>query len=173
MGISQKRDAYFFAGSAPVKWWRRRSGLQSEIFLLGSRLWCCVALLVHLGGALDGFGDAGANIFGADVTFEVGLLHELGGLFARAAKQQGTAGFVKLIGKIFDCAQAGGVDGGHVAQSQDDNGRQGIQRIENISELVRGAEEKRAMNAEDSDVIGKVLTLQDVDAAVFDVIACD
>jgi hypothetical protein len=31
-----------------------------------------VALLVYLGGALEGFGDAGADIFSADVAFEVG-----------------------------------------------------------------------------------------------------
>ncbi len=78
---------------------------------------------------------------------------------------------MKLVGKIFDSAKAGGVDGGHIAQAQDDNGRQGFQRVENVGELVRGAEEKWPVNAEDRGVLGNVLALQDVDAAVFDVIA--
>src|SRR5258708_19942466 len=80
---------------------------------------------------------------------------------------------VKVGGKVLDGAEASGVDGGDIAQGQDDNGRQGLQRIENVGELVRGAEEKRPVNAEDRGVIRNVLALQDVDAAVFDVIASD
>ena len=45
-----------------------------------------MALEVDLGGAVEGFGNAGANIFGADVALEIGLLHELGRLFAGAAE---------------------------------------------------------------------------------------
>src|ERR1700730_5547717 len=130
-------------------------------------------LLVHLGGAVEGFGDAGANVLGADVAFEFGLAHELGGLFAGTAEQKRAAGFVKLVGEIFYGTEAGGVDGGHVAQGQDDNGRQRVQRIENVCEFVGRSEEKWSVNAVDSRVLGNVLTLQDVDAAVFDVIAGD
>src|SRR5689334_7132022 len=103
-------------------------------------------LVVNLGGALEGLGDAGANIFGADVALEFGLLHELGGLLAGAAEQQRAAGFVKLVGKIFDRTEAGGVDGSHVAEAQDDNGWQGVQRIENVGEFVGGAEEEWSVN---------------------------
>ena len=45
-----------------------------------------VTLLVDLGGAVEGFGDAGANIFGAHTALEIRLPHELGGLFAGAAE---------------------------------------------------------------------------------------
>ena len=86
-----------------------------EVFFAGFRAGGRVALLVDLGGAVEGFGDAGADIFGADVALEFGLPHELRGLLAGAAEQKRAAGFVKLVGKIFDGAEAGGVDGGHVA----------------------------------------------------------
>src|SRR5260370_33051801 len=88
---------------------------------------------VQISGALQGVRNVRANIFGADVTFEVGLLHELGGLLAGTAEQQGTAGVVKLGGKIFDWAKAGGGDAGHVAQRQNQYGRPGAQRTEHLS----------------------------------------
>ena len=47
-----------------------------------------VSSLVKAGGALEGVGDAWADVCWADVAFEFGLLHELGGLFARATEQQ-------------------------------------------------------------------------------------
>jgi hypothetical protein len=44
--------------------------------------------LVEAVSALEGLGDAWAYIGRADVTFELGLLHQLGGLFAGTAEQQ-------------------------------------------------------------------------------------
>src|SRR4029077_1729235 len=93
------------------------------------------------------------------------------GLLAGAAEQERAAGFVKLVGKIFDGAETGGVNRGHVAQAQDDNGRQGAQRIENFGEFVSSAEKKWPVNAEDRGVLGNVFALQDMDAAVFHIIA--
>jgi hypothetical protein len=40
---------------------------------------------VQISGALQGVRNVRANIFGANAALEVGLLHELGGLFAGAA----------------------------------------------------------------------------------------
>jgi hypothetical protein len=47
----------------------------------------CVELLVDLSSAVQCITDTLADIFGAHVTLEVRLLHELSGLLARAAKQ--------------------------------------------------------------------------------------
>ena len=55
-------------------------------------------------GALECVGDAWADIFRADVAFKFGLLHELGGLFAGAAEQQGATGGVQRVGKVADGA---------------------------------------------------------------------
>jgi hypothetical protein len=47
-----------------------------------------VVALVDFRGAAECFADAAANIFRTDMPFEVGLFHQLGGLFARAAKKK-------------------------------------------------------------------------------------
>jgi len=57
-------------------------------YRLGSMGSCVLSGLIEAGSALEGVSDAWADVFCADVTLEFGLLHELGGLFARAAEQQ-------------------------------------------------------------------------------------
>src|SRR6266852_2462109 len=49
-------------------------------------------------GALERSVDAVADIFGAHVALKFRLVHELRGLFSRAAQQQGPAGLMKLVG---------------------------------------------------------------------------
>jgi hypothetical protein len=44
--------------------------------------------LMEAGGSLEGVGDAWADVCWADVAFEFGLLHELGGLFAGTAEEE-------------------------------------------------------------------------------------
>src|SRR5260370_9310305 len=73
---------------------------------------------VQISGALQGVRNVRANIFGADVTFEVGFLHELGGVLAGTAEQQGTPGFVQLVRNIFDSAKPGVVEAGPGAQAR-------------------------------------------------------
>src|SRR5215471_5370149 len=60
------------------------------------RLFCAGVLQpVNLGGALQGFGDAAANIFRADVALELRLFHQLGWLWPRTAKQERAPRFVQ------------------------------------------------------------------------------
>ena len=67
--------------------------------------------------------------------------------------------------------RAGGIDGGHITQSQNDDWRQRGQMIQDVGELIRGAEQEWAMNAIHRGVLGNVSALQDVRAAILDVIA--
>ena len=129
--------------------------------------------MVDLGGAFQSFRDARADIFSSDMAFKLGLLHKLRGLLAGTAQQEGATGFVELVGQVFNGAEPGRVDRSHVAQAQDDDRREGVQRIENLCKLVRGAEKKRPVDAEDRSVFRNVLALQDVHAAVFNIIASD
>lgn len=67
-------------------------------------------------GACERLRDAGADIPRADMLFEIGLAHQACGLLARAAKDQAPARFPDDIGELLESGQAGGVNGGHVAQ---------------------------------------------------------
>ncbi len=58
------------------------------------------------------------------MLFEFSLLHQARGLLPRAAQNQSPAGGVHGVGKIFESLQAGGVDGGHIAEAKDDDRRQ-------------------------------------------------
>src|SRR4029077_17112234 len=73
-------------------------------------------------GTLQGFRDAPADIFRADVTLKLCLLHELRRLFSSAAEKQRAPRVVKRVREIADGAQAGGVNRGHVSQTKDDDG---------------------------------------------------
>ena len=132
-----------------------------------------LALVIDFRRPLQRFRDTRANIFGADVASKFRLGHELRGLFPRAAEQKRTAGLVKLIGKIFYGAEARGIDGRHIAQAEDDDGRQRVQRIDDLRKFIGGSEEKWPVDAKNGRVLRNVLALQDVDAAIFDVIARD
>ena len=72
---------------------------------------------MHRGGTIQGVFNAGTNIFGADVTLEFCLLHELCGLLSGATEKQRPAGSVHLIGQITDGTESGGVNGGHISET--------------------------------------------------------
>src|SRR6267378_6057414 len=111
------------------------------------------------GRTLQCFTNAAAYIFRADVAFELRLLHQLRGLFARSAEKQGASRSVQRVRQIANGAQAGGVNRGHVPQTKDDDGRQFIDGMENVRELVGRAKKKRAMNAVNNRVVRNVLAL--------------
>src|ERR1700730_4857204 len=111
------------------------------------------------GRTLQVFTNAPAYIFRADVAFELRLLHQLRRLLARSAEKQGTARSVQRVRQIADGAQAGGVNRGHVPQTKDNNGRQSIDGMENVSELVGGPKKKRAVNPVNNRIVRNVLAL--------------
>lgn len=134
---------------------------------------CSPCGLVKAGRALESVSDAWADIGRADVTFELGLLHQLGGLFASAAEEEITAGGVERIGQVADGAEACGVDGSHVAKAKDDDRWKGIQVAKDLGEFVGGSEEEWPVDAVDRCIGRNVFALQDVFAAVFDVVFRD
>ena len=69
------------------------------------------------------------------MALEFGLLHQLRWLFARAAQEQLPPGGVNAIGEFANGAEARGVNGGHVAQSQNHDGRQFVQVFQNSANL--------------------------------------
>ena len=77
---------------------------------------------------------------------------------------------VQAVGQVFNGLQAGGINSGHIAQAKDYHGRQFVNALQEFGELVGGAKQEWPMDADDGGVIGNVLVLQDVDAAVVDVI---
>ena len=62
--------------------------------------------------------------------------------------------------------QSGGIDGGHISQSQNDNGRESRQVRCLFSKLVGCAEQEWPMNSQDGYKRGHVLILKDVRLAV-------
>ena len=54
----------------------------SQLFVRSIILRC-----IEIGGAFESVGDTGTDVFRAHMAFEFGLPHELGWLFARAAKE--------------------------------------------------------------------------------------
>src|SRR5262245_459057 len=123
--------------------------------------------------ASDSVGDAGANIFCTYMAFEFGLLHELGRLLTSAAEKQMAAGGMEAVGEFANGAETGGVDGGHVTQTENDNGWEGVDVAGDFIDLVGRTEKKWSMNTVDDGVIRNVLTLKHVDRAVGNVIARD
>src|SRR5215471_2871964 len=125
---------------------------------------------VDFGGALQRFRDAPADIFCADVALELRLLHQFGGLRSRTAKQERPPRLVQGVREVTNRAEARGVNGGHVSQTQDDNRRKLVEGMKNVCKLVRGAKKEWSMNAINNRVFWNVLALKHVHAAVFDVI---
>src|SRR5215467_5312737 len=131
------------------------------------------ARLVDDACAGNGFGDTGANVFRANVAFKFGLLHKLSWLLACTAEEQVTAGGMDTVREFADGSEAGGIDRSHVAEAENDNGREGLDLVCDFVEFVGGAEEKRAVNTIDDSVVGDVLALKDMDGTVGHVIAGD
>ena len=66
--------------------------------------------------------------------------------------------------------QARGIDGRHVAQSENNDGLKIGQTGNNHVEFVGSAEQKRAVNPEDADVRRNVFVLQDVGVSFLNVL---
>src|SRR6185437_1462236 len=109
----------------------------------------------------------GADVFRANVLFKLGLFHELGGLWRSAAQDQSPAGSMDAIGQIFQSANSGGVNRGHVAQANDDDGGQLRNALYQFIHLVGGAKQEWPVDAENGDVRRNFLVLQDVNASLF------
>ena len=105
-----------------------------------------------LGGGGDGGGvtrrlpgrgpsglDVGHDVFSAEAVEEAGAAEELGGLLHGSAKDEGAAGVVKALGEGLDGVNAGGVDGGHIAEAQDDDGLEGVDVNGGLDELFCGS----------------------------------
>src|SRR5216684_1657546 len=97
-----------------------------------------VVQAIDFGGALQCFGDTAANVFLADVAFELRLPHQLRGLFACSAEKQRASRGVQRVRQVTNGSQAGSVYSGHVPQTKDNDGWQFVDGMENVSELVGG-----------------------------------
>ena len=106
--------------------------------------------------------DAGADICGTHVAFKLGLLHQLRWLFASTAQEKLPPGGMNAVGEFSNRAEARGINGGHVAQTQNDHGRQPVQVFQNVGEFVGGAKQERSMYANHHRIVGDVLALQDM-----------
>src|SRR5947207_14477684 len=146
---------------------------RSLVLRLQSRVLIGLAHPIDLRGALQGLRNARADILLADVPLEIGLLHQLRGLFAGAAQKQGASRSLQRVRQVADSAEPGGVDRGHISQAQDNNGWQGVDGMEDVGKLVRGSEKKRSMNPVNNRIVGEVFSLRDVHAAVFDIVFRD
>src|ERR1700730_4036805 len=114
-----------------------------------------------------------ADIFWADNFRELPLMAQLCGLIAGGAEDQGALAGVQGLGDFFQGEEAGGVEGGHVAQAQDNHRRQLVQVLGHDRNFVSGAEQERSVDAEDGGVARDVFVLENVHASVFDVVVGD
>jgi len=101
------------------------------------------------------------------------LAHRAGRLCRRAANHQRPSLLPQILGQLFDRAQAGPINGGHVPAAQDDNRRQRLRLCRDVVELVGRSKQKRPVDAKDRDVIGNRLVLQDVRPPRLDVFRRD
>src|SRR5260370_6566411 len=130
-------------------------------------------LVVDLFGAAEGGLHVGADIFRAHYFFELGLMNQAGGLFARYGENEGSIVGVKLTGNFLDGEKSGGIKCSHVAKTQNHHRRQRVQVLSDRVDFVGGAKQKRSVDAEDGGIVRNVLVLEDVHAAVFDVLVGD
>ena len=121
-------------------------------------------LLHDLRGAVQRLLNVAADILRSNLLHEDVLMDDARGMFLGSAQQQVASGGFEPGVEIFDGAQSRGVDGAHAAQPQDDDRRQGFHAMENDFELLRGPEQQRSLHAEDFDVLGNVLVVQQVQA---------
>ena len=77
--------------------------------------------------ASEGFIDIGAYIFGADVTIETGFAHQVFWLRPGSTNQHGASATLNCSGEFFERGNSGGIHGGHIAQTENDDRRQGSQ----------------------------------------------
>ena len=101
---------------------------------------------MNLGRPGQSLGDIFTDVFRAHVLLKFRLVHELGGLFRRVAKNQLPARAVHLIREKLQGQQPGGIDGSHVAQAQNDHGRELRELMCNLVEFVRRTKQEWAMD---------------------------
>jgi hypothetical protein len=73
---------------------------------------------------------------------------------------------MQLFGDFFQSKQSGGIGGRPVAKAQDHDRRQLVQVFGDDGDLVRRTEQERAVDAEDSDVVGDVFVLENMHATI-------
>src|SRR5258708_39989624 len=108
---------------------------------------------VYLGSAQQSVGDTPANVFRANVPFKLRLLHQLRGLFTRSAQKEGATRIVQRVSQIPNGAKPRGINGSHVAQTEDHDGRQRFDGIENAGKFVGCTDKKRRVNAVNESVV--------------------
>ena len=86
-----------------------------------------------------------------------------------SAEEEGAAGRAEAAGEGLERVDAGGVDGSHVAEAQDDDGLELVEVGGGFEKLFGGAEEEGAVDAEERDVGRDDLALEVVGEAVADV----
>src|SRR3954469_20367261 len=135
----------------------------------GELLLQLLALQEHRSRPLERRLYVGTDILRTHMLFELRLSHELGWLFASATQDECASGFLQCVRDVLECLEAGGVNGGHVAQPQNDDRWQVFQLILDNRDLLGSAEQEWAMDAEDAEVVWNGLVLQDVHAAFIDI----
>src|SRR5579871_534645 len=103
---------------------------------------------VDLRGAFQRRVDVFTDIFGRNVTVEARFTQQLRRLRLRATDEHGAAAGVYFVREFLECGDTGGVDGGHVAEADDDDGRKRRYGVGDFGEFIGDAEEKRTVNAE-------------------------
>src|SRR5271168_2156211 len=78
-----------------------------------------------------------------------------------------------FVGQALECLETGGVDGGHVAKTEDDDFGQRGDFLANAIEFFAGTEEEGTVNAKDGDVAGQDLVLKNVKLSLYDVLFGD
>ena len=111
----------------------------------------------------------GHDVFATHAVKKARALQQFGGLLHCAAEQQRSAGFMQSFCKSLDSVNAGGVDGRHVAQAQNDHRCKCFEVDGRFDQLLCGAEKKRPVNAKQRHVRRKDAALQHVGQAVADV----
>ena len=79
-----------------------------------------VKVRLELADAGEGGLYVGEDVFRAYVLEEVGASDDVLGLVAGTAEEEGSAGFIEARVELLEGVDAGGVEGGHVAEAEDD-----------------------------------------------------
>ena len=120
----------------------------------------------HAFGPVKCVRDARANILKSEMAVKPRLSNPPGWLFRGSAKDELAAGLVYLGGEFFQRLKAGGIDGRHITEPQDDDGWNLIQTGNDGIEFVGGAEEEGAVDSEDADIGGNFFVLQNMDVTM-------
>src|SRR5205807_3771733 len=91
---------------------------------------------IHVGSAPECLGYVRAEVFRSHVAVEFGLVHETRGLLARATEKHRPTGGAKAAGQILERCQPRGINRGHIPQAQDHNGRQLVETVCYLGDLV-------------------------------------